>query len=75
MTPREQIALFLFTVTIGGLGILGLLDYVWGRVEREKQWRLIEMRCSRERHPSFQVSVFDQDRVSVEYKEAIPDNR
>ena len=61
MTPREQITLFLFTVTTGGLGILGLLDYTWEQVERERTWRAIEVRSAMERHPSSQVDVFDQD--------------
>jgi hypothetical protein len=65
MTVREQVALFLFLCCGTGLTILCLLDYVAEKYDeyksRERVWREIEMRCSRERHPSSRVQLFDQD--------------
>lgn len=65
MTPREQVCLFLF----GGLPLVVILlcalDYAAEKYDeyksRERVWREIEMRCSRERHPSFKAPLFDQD--------------
>jgi hypothetical protein len=68
MTPREQIALWLLMVCGGAITGLYLLDWAWEKYDeyqaRERTWKLIEMRCSRERHPSYRVSVFDQDAQS-----------
>ena len=69
MTPRDQVALFLF----GGLPLFALillaLDYVVERIDTERArartWREIEVRCSRERHPSFRAPLFDQDKEVI----------
>ena len=65
MTPREQIALFLFGALPLVIVLLCALDWLVEQYDdyksRERVWREIEIRSSRERHPSFQVSVFDQD--------------
>jgi hypothetical protein len=65
MTPREQIALFLFIMLSTGLLVLWALDVLAEKVEafksREQVWREIEMRSSRERHPSSKAPLFDQD--------------
>jgi len=65
MTPREQVIIILFAIVIGGMATLWLLDWASEQItlyrNRERTWREIEIRSSRERHPSNQVSVFDQD--------------
>jgi len=65
MTPREQVIMVLSAIVLGGGGLLFLLDYVteqWSNhLTRERTWKQIEMRCSRERHPSYQAPLFDQD--------------
>jgi hypothetical protein len=65
MTPREQVIAVLFGIVLGGGGILFMLDYVtelWSNhLQRERVWREIEIRSSRERHPSFHAALFDQD--------------
>ena len=65
MTMREQVALVIF----GGLpvvvGFLWVVDYVAEHIDnalsRRRTWREIDVRSSRERHPSFQSSLYDQD--------------
>lgn len=63
MTPREQIALFLFTVTMVGITVPWGLVVVWEawgeRRDRERTWRAIDLRCARERHPSYQEPIYD----------------
>ena len=65
MTPREQVALFVMLFGVLALTLLYLLDLVTEKWEayqaREKVWREIEVRCSRERHPASRVQLFDQD--------------
>ncbi len=60
--------MFLLVAGSGAIGILLLLDLIMEHYDdyksRERVWREIEIRSSRERHPSFQVSVFDQDAIS-----------
>ena len=57
--------LFIFLFVFGTCGLIAIADYVWAQVDeyraRERVWRGIEIRSCRERHPSNQVSVFDQD--------------
>ena len=57
--------MFLLLAGSGAIAILLLLDLLAEKYDeyksRERVWREIEIRSSRERHPSFQVSVFDQD--------------
>ena len=71
LTVREQVALFLFTVLLLAIAILWAGDVLLEKYDefksRERVWREIEIRSSRERHPSFQVSVFDQDREENRY--------
>ena len=56
MTARDQVALFLFVVCFGGVGILWLLDWAGEILDnylvREKAWRAIDRRCAMERHPA-----------------------
>lgn len=65
MTPREQVALWLFWVLGSTIVILYALDYAVEQIDnarsRARTWREIELRCSRERHPSFRAQLFDQD--------------
>ena len=65
MTPREQVILFLFGALPLVVVLLCALDLALEQYDdyraRERVWREIEIRSCRERHPSNQVSVFDQD--------------
>ena len=65
MTPRDQVILFLFGALPLVIIALCLLDLVVEKYDdykaRENVWREIEVRCSRERHPSSRAPLFDQD--------------
>jgi len=65
LTMREYVALWLFAVMGSLIVILYGLDWAWEQVEdyrhREMLWRNIEIQSARERHPSYQVPMFDQD--------------
>ena len=65
MTPREQVIVVLFGILFSGIGLLWALDVLSEKLEtywtRERQWRAIDVRCSRERHPSYRAPLFDQD--------------
>lgn len=69
MTPREQVILFLFGALPLVVVLLCALDLALEQYDdyraREKSWRAIEVRCSRERHPSFQAQLFDQDKEVI----------
>ena len=66
LTVREYVALWLFVVLGSAITILFLLDWAVEQYDdyrqRERIWQSIEVRSSRERHPSNRVSVFDQDK-------------
>ena len=68
LTTREQVVLALFVLGFGGIGLLYLIDWVSEQVDdylsREKVWREIDVRCSRERHPSYQASLYDWENES-----------
>ena len=53
----------LFALLFGGIGLVWLVDYLAEEIDdymtRSRTWREIEVRCSRERHPSFQASLYD----------------
>ena len=63
MTMREQVALVIFGGIPVVLGFLWVVDYVAEHIDnalsRRATWREIEVRSSRERHPSFQASLYD----------------
>ena len=65
MTMLDQVGLGLFVMLFGAVGLLYLADWVSEQIDdylvREKQWRAIDVRCSRERHPSYRAPLFDQD--------------
>ena len=66
MTMREQVALVLFGLLFGSISMFWLIDFVAEQVDdylsRARTWREIEVRCSRERHPSFQASLYDWEK-------------
>jgi hypothetical protein len=63
MTMREQVAIALVAIFTGAIGFIFLVDYVAEQIDnaltRRRTWREIEVRCSRERHPSFQSSLYN----------------
>jgi len=63
MTMRDQVAIALVAIFTGAIGFLFLVDYVAEQVDnaltRRRTWREIEVRSSRERHPSFQASLYN----------------
>ena len=65
----EQAVLAPVVLLFGATGLLYLLDWASEQIDdylvREKQWKSIEMRCSRERHPSYRAPLFDQDEWGV----------
>jgi uncharacterized membrane protein YbhN (UPF0104 family) len=66
LTVREQVALFLFTVLLLAIAILWAGDVLLEKYDefksRERVWREIEIRSSRERHPSFRASLYDWEK-------------
>jgi NADH:ubiquinone oxidoreductase subunit 6 (subunit J) len=68
MTERYQVAIALVAIFTGAIGFLFLVDYVAEQVDnaltRRRTWREIEVRCSRERHPSFQSSIYNWENES-----------
>jgi len=81
MTPRDQVILFLFGALPLVIVLLCALDWVVEKYDdykaRENVWREIEVRCSRERHPSFRATLFDQEtaHAALSSKEGIPLNQ
>jgi len=63
MTMHEQVAVVLFGLLFGSLFLLWIVDTVSESISdhlsRARTWREIEVRCSMERHPSFQASLYD----------------
>ena len=63
MSEGAQIALALLVFGLGGIGFLWLADLVMEQVDdhivRERQWRAIDIQHARERHPSYQVPIYD----------------
>jgi type IV secretory pathway TrbD component len=65
MTKYEQVVVFLVLFGLGSWFVVWALDVTLARIDarilRNRTWREIDRRCAMQRHPSWQVSVFDQD--------------